>query len=73
MKGHYFFQDIWAANKIFRSKVDLHYDIASRIDGFIAHILPFTNVKYLVLLKDGHLISYDFNKKAWMIMDVFAK
>jgi SAM-dependent methyltransferase len=47
MKGHYFFQDIWAANKIFRSNVNLHYDIASRIDGFVAHILPFTNVKYV--------------------------
>lgn len=47
MKGHYFYQDIWAAGKIFESKINLHVDVASRIDGFIAHILPYTHVKYI--------------------------
>ena len=35
----YFFQDIWAANKIYRSNVKKVYDIGSRVDGFIAHLL----------------------------------
>jgi len=47
MKGHYFFQDIWAASRVYENKPSLHIDIASRIDGFIAHIIPFTKVKYV--------------------------
>jgi SAM-dependent methyltransferase len=46
-KGHYFFQDLWAAKKIYKRKIDNHIDIGSRIDGFIAHILPFCNVSYV--------------------------
>ncbi|MDQ5951824.1 MAG: hypothetical protein QG639_1105 [Patescibacteria group bacterium] len=41
---HYFYQDIWAAMKVFNSKVKHHYDIGSRLDGFIAHCLPFCTV-----------------------------
>lgn len=43
-KGHYFHQDLWAARKIYKSKPKEHYDIGSRIDGFIGHILPYTQV-----------------------------
>lgn len=39
--GGYFWQDLWAAKKIFRAKPDSHYDIGSRVDGFVAHILSF--------------------------------
>lgn len=35
----YFWQDLWAARHIIRSKVKEHYDIGSRVDGFIAHLL----------------------------------
>jgi hypothetical protein len=44
---HYFLQDIWAAKKVFQSGVDNHYDIGSRLDGFIAHCLAFTKVTML--------------------------
>ena len=44
---HYFWQDIWGARKVFQSGVKLHYDIGSRLDGFIAHCLPFCNVVML--------------------------
>lgn len=42
--GHYFYQDLWAARKIFSKSISLHYDIGSRIDGFISHLLVFTKV-----------------------------
>jgi hypothetical protein len=44
---HYFFQDIWAAKKVKDSGVDIHYDIGSRLDGFISHCLVFCDVVML--------------------------
>lgn len=37
----YFWQDLWAAKRIYKNKPDIHYDIGSRIDGFITHLLSF--------------------------------
>lgn len=37
--GNYFWQDLWAARLIHETGVKRHYDIGSRIDGFIAHLL----------------------------------
>lgn len=37
--GSYFWQDLWAAKKIIRDHPKQHYDIGSRVDGFIAHLL----------------------------------
>lgn len=42
--GHYFFQDLWAARKIFQRRPERHIDIGSRIDGFVAHLLTFMPV-----------------------------
>ncbi len=36
---NYFWQDLWAARLVIRSNVKEHFDIASRLDGFIAHLL----------------------------------
>lgn len=36
---HYFAQDIWAARKIIKKNPKNHFDIGSRLDGFIAHLL----------------------------------
>lgn len=36
---NYFWQDLWAAKLIFNNRPKVHYDIGSRLDGFIAHIL----------------------------------
>lgn len=36
---HYFLQDIWMAKKVLDDNPQKHYDIGSRIDGFIAHLL----------------------------------
>jgi SAM-dependent methyltransferase len=45
--GHYFFQDLWAAQDLFARGVASHVDVGSRIDGFVAHVLPFCSVTYV--------------------------
>lgn len=45
--GHYFFQDLWAARRIFARRPSRHIDVGSRIDGFIAHLLTFMPVTVL--------------------------
>jgi hypothetical protein len=47
INNHYFHQDLWAATKIYNNKIPTHVDIGSRLDGFIAHILPFCKVEYV--------------------------
>lgn len=42
--GHYFHQDLYMASKIFQANPQDHYDIGSRIDGFVAHLAVFTKV-----------------------------
>ena len=37
--SNYFWQDLWAARQIVKTGVKLHFDIGSRLDGFIAHLL----------------------------------
>lgn len=37
--SNYFWQDLWAARLILKSGVEKHFDIGSRLDGFIAHLL----------------------------------
>ena len=37
-KSHYFWQDLLVAKKIIENDVKNHFDIGSRIDGFIAHL-----------------------------------
>lgn len=37
--GGYFFMDLWAARKIKEHKPALHYDVGSRVDGFISHLM----------------------------------
>lgn len=39
MIENYFWQDLWAAKLIGQSGVKKHFDIGSRIDGFISHLL----------------------------------
>ena len=45
--SYYFWQDLWAARKIFMARPPVHFDIASRVDGFIAHLLCFMPVTML--------------------------
>lgn len=45
--SHYFFQDLWAANMIHANNPGEHVDVGSRLDGFVAHVLPFCQVNYV--------------------------
>lgn len=46
-EGHYFFQDLWAAQTLYDRGVRHHVDVGSRLDGYIAHLLPFCAVTYV--------------------------
>ena len=45
--SHYFLQDLWAARWLYHRGVRRHVDVGSRLDGFIAHVLPFCEVIYV--------------------------
>lgn len=45
ISGHYFHQDLLVARKIFLSKPQKHIDIASRVDGFVAHVAVFREIE----------------------------
>lgn len=42
--GHYFYQDLWAARKIYGARPSKHLDIGSSINGFVTHLLTFMSV-----------------------------
>ncbi len=45
--GDYFHQDLWVARKIFGANPVEHWDVGSRIDGFITHLLTFRGVNVI--------------------------
>lgn len=45
--GHYFYQDLHVARRIFQNKPKIHVDVASRIDGFVAHVASFRSIEVL--------------------------
>ena len=47
VKGHYFHQDLLVARLIHDHNPKRHIDIASRIDGFVAHVPPIVRSKWL--------------------------
>ena len=44
-KGAYFHQDLLVAQRIFQNNPQTHIDIGSRIDGFVAHVASFREIK----------------------------
>lgn len=44
-RGHYFHQDLLVAKLIYEHKPKRHIDIASRIDGFVAHVAAFREIE----------------------------
>lgn len=69
--GHYFLQDIWAARHVHTSGVGRHVDIASRVDGFVAHVAAFTEIEYVdirplevkvpgILYKEGSICALPY-------------
>ncbi|MDC6451817.1 DUF268 domain-containing protein [Alphaproteobacteria bacterium] len=56
-KGHYFHQDLLVAKLIHENKPKRHIDIASRVDGFVAHVASFREIEVFdvrPLLKSEH-------------------
>jgi len=43
--GHYFFQDLSVARKIFERHPVRHVDIGSRVDGIVAHVASFRDIE----------------------------
>ena len=50
--NNYFWQDLWAAKLIHKSGVKEHYDIGSRLDGFIAHLLAMSIEVTMIDIRD---------------------
>lgn len=50
-KGDYFHQDLWVARKIYEEQPKEHWDVGSRIDGFVAHLLTFRSVNVIDIRK----------------------
>lgn len=48
---HYFYQDLYIANKIFKNSPEKHVDIGSRIDGFTAHVASFRKIEVFDIRK----------------------
>ena len=45
IQGHYFYQDLHIAQRIFTNHPQKHIDIGSRIDGIVAHVASFRNIE----------------------------
>ena len=48
-KGHYFHQDLLVAKLINKHKPKRHLDIASRVDGFVAHVASYREIEVVDL------------------------
>ena len=49
--SYYFSQDLYVAQKIFENNPDSHVDVGSRIDGLVAHVASFRNIKVFDIRK----------------------
>lgn len=49
--GHYFHQDLFVAQQIYRRNPVRHIDVGSRVDGFVAHVASFRKVEVLEIRK----------------------
>jgi len=43
-KGQYFHQDLFVARRLFINGATIHYDVGSRIDGFVAHVAVYRRI-----------------------------
>jgi len=43
--GHYFYQDVLVARRIFERRPVRHVDVGSRVDGFVAHVATFREIE----------------------------
>ena len=70
IKGHYFFQDLFVAQKIFNSQPKKHVDIGSRIDGFVAHVASFREIEVFDIRKiSSQIKEIKCHQKDFMKLD----
>jgi len=43
--GHYFYEDLTTAQRVFENNPVKHVDVGSRVDGFVAHIATFREIE----------------------------
>lgn len=43
--GHYFYEDLTVAQRIFENKPTRHVDVGSRVDGLVAHVATFREIE----------------------------
>jgi SAM-dependent methyltransferase len=68
--GVYFNQDLYVAQEIFKRQPIKHLDIASRIDGFVAHVAGFRKIEVMDIRKiDVELENITFIQKDLMRED----
>lgn len=69
-KGGYFYQDLYVAQAIFSQKPAKHVDVASRVDGFVAHVAAFRDIEVFdirplnssaknIVFRQGDLMNLD--------------
>lgn len=49
---YYFWQDLWGAKLVKEHNPEKHYDIGSRIDGFIGHLLSFRDNVFMIDIRE---------------------
>ncbi len=70
VKGVYFLQDLWAAKYIYDNKIDKILDLGSRIDGFVAHVLPYCKVEYVDIRELNANINNFINNLTFIKADI---
>jgi hypothetical protein len=68
--GHYFYQDLYVAQKIFERNPDRHVDIGSRIDGFVAHVASFREIEVFDIRPMDSKIKNIFFKQADFMSEI---
>lgn len=62
-KGHYFHQDLLVARRIYINRPNLHVDVGSRIDGFVAHVASFREIEVLDIRRlTSNIINIKFTQ-----------
>ena len=60
-KGHYFYQDLLVASRIFVNNPVRHIDAGSRIDGFVAHVASFRKISAIDIRPlSSHIHNVEF-------------
>jgi len=57
LKGHYFYQDLYVARRVFEASPKKHVDIGSRVDGFVAHVAAFRKIEVIDIRPTKSLVQ----------------